>query len=436
MKKAIEIAKKNLVSIICGVVVLIALFAKYVIPIPGLFEDLRTKAQARATVYSSMDSLIKSTPSLPKIDPSQVDDQPLGFFPTAPVIKQAQDAVAAMKAQTKSLLDNAVQLNRRKPLVPDALPIPRGQNVTRQQFLNAYKIELNVEGRTYDRSIFGRILQSTSPPTDLELRMLEAGVETKVRKDRTQFDDAFKVLNQKEVEGLVTAAKLAALTGERFRRATSFRVYVSPGAIQPHPAMIGIDVPNDVSIFNAQLSLWQQQILCEAIVTANQGSKNVLDAPIKHIVVMNVEHSVAVVQTAAAQPGATPDAAPAVDAPLSVDASLPITKSYAQLPFGQVSNSLYDPITTTLVLRVDARKVPQVIASLASNRLLVVQNVNLNSIDPGLARQAGFLYGDSPVIELRLDVTLLFLRPWLAEFMNADVQRYFAALANPAAPAG
>src|SRR5947199_363716 len=51
---AMEIVKKNLVSIICGVVALLALVAVFVWPLDGYYQTLQEKAKKRAEVQGKV----------------------------------------------------------------------------------------------------------------------------------------------------------------------------------------------------------------------------------------------------------------------------------------------------------------------------------------------------------------------------------------------
>ena len=68
-----DIVKKNLVSIICGVVALVALVAVFIWPLDGYYTDLKTKTTARAAIYKKVDDLMGKSRSLPVLDLTQAE---------------------------------------------------------------------------------------------------------------------------------------------------------------------------------------------------------------------------------------------------------------------------------------------------------------------------------------------------------------------------
>ena len=60
-----EIVKKNLVSIIMGVVAILGVVAIYVWPIPGLYVTLGTELRSRLIVGGQVSGLLKAQRTLP-----------------------------------------------------------------------------------------------------------------------------------------------------------------------------------------------------------------------------------------------------------------------------------------------------------------------------------------------------------------------------------
>ena len=78
-----DIVKKNLVSIICGVIALVALVAVFVWPLNGYYDTLHTKATARAAIYAKAEGLMNKTRSLPVLDFNHPEAGKLTKFPAA-----------------------------------------------------------------------------------------------------------------------------------------------------------------------------------------------------------------------------------------------------------------------------------------------------------------------------------------------------------------
>ena len=124
-------------------------------------------------------------------------------------------------------------------------------------------------------------------------------------------------------------------------------------------------------------------------------------------------------------------------AKLDVDAATEIKPVYAASPTGRPAHTaLYDVVRFPMTLRVDATRAPLVINGLMNDRLLTVTNVDVVPFDAASARNNGYVYGDAPVIELHLQIEMLFLRKWLAPLMPEAVKTEIAAMSGEEGAAG
>ena len=112
-----EIVKKNLVSIICGVIAIIAVIAVW--PIDGRFTALQEKANARKGVYDQLKNLLDKERHLPvvSLDPAATP-QKLEGFPTEPVITRGNEIKEKMKAQADEMFKKAVTINQTDKRMP------------------------------------------------------------------------------------------------------------------------------------------------------------------------------------------------------------------------------------------------------------------------------------------------------------------------------
>jgi hypothetical protein len=221
------------------------------------------------------------------------------------------------------------------------------------------------------------------------------------------------------------------------RRAEQSRIYFSPGAVLPHPALAqaggqaGAAASIDLATaFNAQYSLWLQEMALRAIADVNRNATNVYDAPIKHLVRLDIGQS-----GYNFGPSSTGGMTPGLDAPpveTAFNASLPISRDYTTGPFGHPKpNDLYETNTIDIEIIVNARKVPQIISSLTAGRYLFVNQVSLSSVDTGIAFRDGYLYGPDQVIRLNLRVDVLIIRSALSPWLPDAVKAYLAARNAP-----
>jgi hypothetical protein len=213
------------------------------------------------------------------------------------------------------------------------------------------------------------------------------------------------------------------------------KVYLAPDALVQNPNVIANNVPATVDIWYAQVALWIQQDVCNAIAQANGKSKSILDAPIKHLIKLNIPQPPAMYTTQLAAASATPGAPPAAAPVEGGDTqTLPKATSDANGITGRVSNPFYDVIRFQLVLNVEASQVPYVISALSANRLLSVYNMDVVAVDSSERAAAGFIYGANPVVQLNLKCETLFMRSWTAKLMPDAIKTALGIVPAPAAP--
>src|SRR5688572_708736 len=129
------LVKKNIVSILCGVVAIAAIVAWFW-PVGGMFADLQTELDTRASTYQQVDQLRTAPRKLPTLVLEAGEQATLDRFPNDKVIEVGDRAVAALKDQSKRMLDTVSGRNVHKPLVAGSLPRPIGR--TRFDFVEDY----------------------------------------------------------------------------------------------------------------------------------------------------------------------------------------------------------------------------------------------------------------------------------------------------------
>jgi hypothetical protein len=242
--------------------------------------------------------------------------------------------------------------------------------------------------------------------------------------------------------------------------ANKHHCYVSPDAFSLYPNMTVTSVPEPTHIFWAQIGLWVQEDICKAIAEMNQGSANVMEAPVKRIVKITFINDNTAGQQA--QPGLVPvfvvpglqstqgvgtdsgmsmamttDASGAATPTPPMDVNVDLTKNKNTLlsPTGRQSNGIFDVVHFEVELEIDAAKVPQVLDSLGSKRYIsVIQLENLDAVDSALMRGMGYYFGNKPCVKLKVKCEELFFRSWL---QNCVPTRLKTQLGYPAPqPAG
>ncbi|QOV89276.1 hypothetical protein [Humisphaera borealis] len=419
-----ELVKKNILSIICGVVALAAIIFHFVVTSGG-FSDLETKGKARAAKQAELKNLRSAEYVMPTI--SDAPPVKLERFPNEKAIKDAEGLVNQLAAQAKGLVEQAVRINRQpyNLIVPESLPMPTDPR--KYEFREQYNLVLKPGGKpkTFDTknpvvNLADDILQSAVPPTDAEI--LDA--KNKLWKDE-HFPKLIMVngvpVNQKEVvsEFLRATAKFE----EEFRRkrAMSFKVYLEPNAlaISPRLDLAGRTAPAAEDIWFAQMSLWVQQDVCAAIARMNARSTNIPASVVKHLVAVDVrqDSSMYVVPggLAAAPAVAAAPSSDGGEAPADAGAApAAVGKDFALSPTGRVCNPLYDVVQFELVVVVDRQYIKDFLEQLQFGRFIAVLDTDMQNIDLDDAVSQGYDYGSRPVVELRVKCESLFLREWTA----------------------
>ena len=449
MSNVLDFIKAHTFALACAVVAVIGLLAFFVYPIPGMFASLRGEVDGRQAVYSSIDGQLKASRTLPVVSIDSTEPPKLDPFPTNAIIKQGKEMLVHLSDESKRVLEAANQQNRREPLTPDALP--NGLPIARNQFLNDYKRATAQSGPDADKGILRTILHGALPPSPEELLQIGNQRAADIARKMSTFGPNNQLMNGPAVEAEIAKMKANLQTQIRTQRAFASTIFVSPDAVETHPALKGNDKPDLVTMFNAQFSLWLQSMVFESLNAANTGAKNVYEAPVKHLIKLDVPMNFAgsggglagmSVDTGVAPTDPTAAAAAAAPVELKPDSAAAITPAYLMNPLGYTSNAMYDPIRVRITLRVDATKLPQVLASMQTAKFLKIKNVNMRTVDKGLAMSQGYVYdrdGTTPLVEVILDADVLVLRQWLVAYMPDPVKRFFASLstATPGAtPAG
>lgn len=187
--------------------------------------------------------------------------------------------------------------------------------------------------------------------------------------------------------------------------------------------------PSETRMFLWQWRLWIIEDILRAASAANKPYRSVVDAPVKRVL------SIAVREDALPKP-----AAPAADAPPAdgsapaeggaapaaalppIDAKAPVSYDFRKSMTGRVTNSLYDVRQASVRMVVATTAIPEVLNAIARQNLMTVVSLRVRPADAFEAAEAGFIYGAAPVSEIDLSIESVWLRPWLARLMPAELQ--------------
>jgi hypothetical protein len=417
MEHSMDVVKKNLLSIIFGVIALLAVIALFY-PIGGMYDDMQKTLAAEGTSYSDVQQLLttrRPLPIMPALNSADitpkylVDAQGEPVFPTPAVIKQGELAVQQVHDQSLELVKAAEDCNIHHQLVDGVLPDVNSTTVF--DFQKAYQEQFNP---ALPGSI-PALLKSTAPPTQEEVKVAADDMWTKQYLPQIYYIEG-KEANRPEVDAEFKEATDRLPLQMRDDRAGKFKMYlVLPEALSIHPALIKTETPSPEEVWFAQLSLWVEQDVASAISEANKDSDSVINSAVKQLVRLDIPQDTSVYVTAAQKSSA-------VD--LSGGPSSTGGADFTISPTGRVCNSLYDVVHFSMVMNVDANRLPQVLADLERNKLMTVLQVDATSVDSASALNNGFVFGKDPVIKVTLQCEALFLRSWIKELMPRSVDQF------------
>ncbi|MEM7228938.1 MAG: hypothetical protein AAF432_09000 [Planctomycetota bacterium] len=197
-----------------------------------------------------------------------------------------------------------------------------------------------------------------------------------------------------------------------------------------------------------QWKFWIVDDLLRAFSSANDGSTNVLTAPVKRITMIDPYLPVTTSGSARGgggnpgsfsagngggfgnsnsgggrgnDGGAPPAQAPNPQAATPTDFNASFT--------GRVTNPLYDVVMVDVSLVVSTQNLPAVLDAIARYNFMTVIDVRMRPADVYGDLQRGYRYGGEAVTELELTIETVWMREWAMEFMPEETR---TALGIPA----
>jgi len=423
-KGFLTVARKHMASVICAVVAILAVVACFW-PTGDLYNDpdptkgLVAKVNSSINLIQQIVNLTRSQRVLPAMDPAS-QPEALTVFPNEFVVTQGQDRVKKVHDQSEQMLDDAVNLNKHVPLYLPAFfsgpPDSRveGTSEARTEFAKLYLDNTAPNGSLPgDQQIRHWPVDDAqvNRPGGEEIPALKAGIAPSDDDIKAALADLQTQLNNRygaESPQLATDAyndQSRSVPLDMARRAAeSCCVYLQPGALKQPAAVANFSgttqAPSSADVWDAQRYLWIQEDVATAVAYANQGSANVLTSPVKQIV--DVELPTPYVFSPPTDLSAIKD-----------DGQVPLM--FDQSSSGHVSNGMYDVIHFTVVLDVDAGKIPDVLWNLQKGQLITILDAHYKSVDSAALLVTGhFIYGDAPVVELTMDCEELMLKSWVS----------------------
>ena len=358
-----ELVKKNLTSIICGVVAIVAVVAAF-FPLGGYFEELKTKVGQSTSDLNTINGLKSQTFTKPLVDPFSTEAPPLEVFPTTPVIEEGKKAVETMASKSQLILQKATQFNKRVPLVRAVLPAPQSESYS----------DVGLFKRRYweKQQEWLQAMNAVLPPQQNEMQAAQDALWLSDFANRISVVNGVET-NRQAIELEFQRRKLVLpdeIKAERARRGSMYYTQQQRGTraypkvfddIPRMPLMEKNDLPDLTDIWQAQLAIWIQDDIVQAIVDTNSrfGRKeagaampNVEGAVVKRIA------SIQIPKFYITKNGKTPIAIPRnLNIPdnmkLQPEEPGQFKPFYGNGVTGRISNSLYDVVQFNLQVDVD-----------------------------------------------------------------------------------
>jgi hypothetical protein len=403
-----EIVKKHWVSILCGVIALVALVA-WQWPLGGMFAEAQADLNKRVDVYNGVSRLRKTPrywPVIPKLASGK--PTPLTPFPSDPYIKSGGEIKDEVHNQATGLdptgkpigmKEKTEAANRHELLVSDVLPMPHEKGFKFQQdYLE--QVQKILPAMLVATAHPPAVAPPPLPPVEADVRA-EADRLWKDEDSKKIYFVAGNEMNRPQVQAAWEKRCATLQNSLRLKRAQHIKLYLEPNALSVSTAMTrgGGVAPDARDIYYAQTMLWVQQDLVDAIVGINKSADDVMTAPIKHLFKLEVPEGI----TQFVLAGTGSDAGKSND---------PAGKTYSRSPTGRVCNSVYDVIQFGLLMDVEASKLPLILAHLQQGKLITIQQVDLAAVDGIAMEDDGFIYGNVPMIRVTIRGEELLLRSW------------------------
>ena len=381
-------------------------------------EDAATK---RASEMAPLEKLEKSTVEFTL--PGRAAEQKSGVV-NGKTVEQYRQLTDRLKGEALSIQKSALTHNQgdRTKLVKDVRVTKENVNLIAEEVFDAVR-----ERAAADLAQ----ARAGAAPSD-------QGLVDQLQRRQDQFIAAErkadrKSLNQEQLDRLQQALvdkRLQLYTDAAAN--TSFYASIDDIGL-PGSAMEAGSPPSETKMFLWQWRLWIIEDILRATVTANAPYRSVVDAPVKRIL------SIAVREDSLPKP-ATPPAdappadagagAPAADAAAAAAPPLPPIDLKATVPYdftksvtGRVSNPLYDVRVATVRMVVASSMLPEIMNAFGRQNFMTVTGLEVRPADAFAAADEGYVYGAAPVSEIRMTVETIWMRPWLAKLMPAELQK-------------
>lgn len=450
-KRILTVVKRNWLSVVAAVVAVVAVVVPFAVA-DGWVSETQNALQQRQSVARQLDEIGRKSRSLPQLDPDATERQPLDMFPSRSVIAAGKAALEHLEKQAEVLLEEALKLNVRRPLMEDVFrATPAQYRGAAFRFRDEYQAFMSrQEGPTPRPDGLSLMVRGAVPFSAEQIQRFISAERERIQRERG-IRAGGQIVNADELARLVAEAERRLPEQLRNEVALTHQVYLSPDTWVVDPSMAtGVQPPMPEAVWFAQLGLWIQQEAARIVLAANEGSPNVFASPVKHLLAVRYVPFGAgggpfgpYIMPAGAGTesgdgggggfGMPVAAGGPVAPPTGKDPASPINLARGAFLTGRQACGLYDVVHFKMVVRVDESRVADFLATIPRGRLVNVLNVQMRSVDSAVESAAGYLYGNDPVVQLEVECEMIMLRAWTTTLMPPRVRTLLGVEAPVAA---
>ena len=438
--------KKNLISVICIVVALIAA------PVMFFFSNQMTNdvVEDVQSAVSSKAGEVQRNSRINYTIPATSTEQEAWSESGSPHAETIEQVIAVMQAHNASsdrvqtLIRERNQQDKPLLLAEDTqrlLPEPADEG-SRVELLTtlinrypAYHAELLAELN------FG--LPPNPQEVAEELRAIfdqQVGVAAQANEDLEATEEQVVQITQ----GL--SSRRIAIYRER---AQELLAYASPDIFARLEQRSQADIPDLDEAWWWQMYAWAHRDIMQSLARANNGGSlqrqpmNAVGGPLKRILFIGVRQTGESPTWSAGEPGERPRGGGGrgggrgggfddfgqeqTTGPVTPALAQPLPRNYDTSLTGRAgwpnaTNGYYDTFFVDIELLADPNRLEQIINAIQSVNLQTVVELSYESVDPYIDLEQGFFYGDNALARVRMTVETVWLRSWLGDLMPPGIR--------------
>jgi len=465
MKNVMALMRANPITVVSAVVALASIgFLVWLLVMAG--PGLKARMADREGALGQLAGHVNRRVEVPAESPDAPPQEIAGVTINRPAVEQLENVFKRITAEHGKVFDIAVGINRGQHVVLlDNLFPSSGSNAryeAREVYREAFPRMLGKPGGERPLNLPRLSAGEPLPASELENAVSQASRETGAfNTERQELSEEERAQRRSQMQSAVIdrlrrRARSIKLYAETDLESEGFPFDVRVG--QNQWAARGGDSPNKPSmaqIWEGQLELWIQQDIAEAINLANAKASNVLDAPVKRLIGIEVVPGYVGLHTRGAVTigqadqngqsgrgsrgrsysgyrgrgsGAGSDdsgeyrgtyGAPA-GGEMDEDDEPP--NNFYITPTGRVSNPLYDVRHVRLDAVVDYQRLPALLDALSRVNFMTVLECQAQNVNEYDALRRGYVYGQGDAVRVNLVIETIWLRQWTSEHMPEPVR--------------